>query len=406
MVTKRSSNSSNQTKLCNFLGNEKISLEEAISFLKEAKDIHEAYLHLPEDPKTGSHEWHRDWIKRYEAIIYYLLTRMKKSVEPIQRGTDMNENELKLVVAENRHHDHVNRGIALIDEGVMKRVGLKQGDIAGIFGSCSTGAILMKSFPEDKGLEIVRIDGLIRRNAGTSIGEKVIVRKAAVKEAKSITIAPTDPRVRFLASGEVVRRNLLSRPLVKGDLIFPTPPKPPSLFEQFFAGEMAMLVGLGEVKFVVTNTSPSGMVLVTEMTDIEILPQTKEIAEKRLDYFTPRAYDFEYLTRLAKEIDRLQKEIQEHGLTSKRQRQLSDLKVYFFYLIEDARIDRELALKLTPILEKIEETSETHRKFFFRIAECVRAGEGVSAELLRDVPVKSREFEHSFKRTASELGLE
>lgn len=206
----------------------------------------------------------------------------------------MAEKELKLVVAENRHQAYVNRGFALIDEGVMKRIGIKQGDIVEITGPRSTSAIAIKGFPEDKGLEIIRIDGLIRHNAGTSIGEKVIVRKASVKEAKNITIAPTDPRVRFMASGEVIKRNLLGRPLTKGDLITPTPPEEPvrmggDLFEEFFGGifgGMALPFGFGEIKFAVANTSPAGIVLVTDMTNIEVLPQAVEVKELKLPVVT------------------------------------------------------------------------------------------------------------------------
>ena len=206
----------------------------------------------------------------------------------------MAEKELKLVVAENRHQAYVNRGFALIDEGVMKRIGIKQGDIVEITGPRSTSAIAIKGFPEDKGLEIIRIDGLIRHNAGTSIGEKVIVRKASVKEAKNITIAPTDPRVRFMASGEVIKRNLLGRPLTKGDLITPTPPEEPvrmggDLFEEFFGGifgGMALPFGFGEIKFAVVNTSPAGIVLVTDMTNIEVLQQAVEVKELKLPVVT------------------------------------------------------------------------------------------------------------------------
>jgi transitional endoplasmic reticulum ATPase len=202
--------------------------------------------------------------------------------------------ELRLVVAENRHHAYVNRGFALIDEGLMKRIGIKQGDYIQITGARKTGAIAIRGMPEDRGLEIIRIDGLIRHNAGTSIGEKVTVVKAEVREAKSITVAPAEPGIRLVASGEVLKRNLLGRPLTKGDLIAPTPPEEPmemrgDLFEEFFGGvfgRMAMPFGLGEMKFVVTNTSPSGTVLVTDMTEVEILPEAVEVKEARVPAVT------------------------------------------------------------------------------------------------------------------------
>jgi transitional endoplasmic reticulum ATPase len=225
----------------------------------------------------------------------------------------MAEKELKLVVAENRHQAYVNRGFALIDEGVMKRIGIKQGDIVEITGPRSTGAITMKGFPEDRGLEIIRMDGLIRHNAGTSIGEKVTVRKASVKEAKSVTIAPTDPRVMFMASGEVIRRNLLGRPLSKGDLIAPTPPEEPvrmgGLFGEFFGdeffGKMALPFGLGEVKFAVVNTSPTGIVLVTDMTSVEVLPRAVEVKELKVPAVT-----YEDIGGLKEELQRVREMIE------------------------------------------------------------------------------------------------
>jgi len=225
----------------------------------------------------------------------------------------MVERGLKLVVAENRHQAYVNRGFALIDEEVMKRFGIKQGNIVEITGPRSTGAIAMNGFPEDSGLEIIRIDGLIRHNAGTSIGEKVTGRKASLKEAKSVTIAPIDPRVRFMASGEVIRRNLLGRPLTKGDLISPTPPEEPvrmggffgELFGDEFFGKMALPFGFGEIKFVVVNTSPTGIVLVTDMTRVEVLPQAVEIKELKVPAVT-----YEDIGGLKDELQRVREMIE------------------------------------------------------------------------------------------------
>lgn len=198
----------------------------------------------------------------------------------------MAKEELKLTVAEARRQADVGRSLARLDEATMKKLGLKQGDIVEVMGTKSTGAIALKGYPEDRGLNIIRLDGLIRHNAGTSIGEKVTLRKVEVREAKSITIAPTDPHVRFMAPGEVVRRNLLGRPVTKGDLITPTPPEEPvhvdadtefaRLIGEFF-GQMALPFGFGEVRFTVVNTSPTGTVLVTDLTKVEVLPQAVEV---------------------------------------------------------------------------------------------------------------------------------
>ena len=204
----------------------------------------------------------------------------------------MAKEELKLTVAEARRQADVGRGLVRLDEGVMKKLDVKQGDVVELVGTKTTGAIALKGYPEDKGLNIIRIDGFMRRNAGTSIGEKVTLRKAEIKEAKSITVAPTDPRVRFMAPGEVIKRNLLGRPVIKGDLITPTASEEPvhfgadSIIAQFFGsdffGEMAAPLGLGEIRFMVTNTSPSGIVLVTDLTEVTLLPEAVEVKELKL----------------------------------------------------------------------------------------------------------------------------
>jgi len=204
----------------------------------------------------------------------------------------MAKEELKLTVAEARRQADVGRGLVRLDEGVMKKLDVKQGDVVELVGTKTTGAIALKGYPEDKGLNIIRIDGFMRRNAGTSIGEKVTLRKAEIKEAKSITVAPTDPRVRFMAPGEVIKRNILGRPVIKGDLITPTASEEPvhfgadSIIAQFFGsdffGEMAAPLGLGEIRFMVTNTSPSGIVLVTDLTEVTLLPEAVEVKELKL----------------------------------------------------------------------------------------------------------------------------
>jgi transitional endoplasmic reticulum ATPase len=227
----------------------------------------------------------------------------------------MAKEELKLTVAEARRQADVGRGLVRLDEGVMKKLDVKQGDVVELVGTKTTGAIALKGYPEDKGLSIIRIDGFMRRNAGTSIGEKVTVRKAEVKEAKSVTVAPTDPRVRFMAPGDLIKRNLLGRPVIKGDLITPTAPEEPvhfgpdSFIAQFFGGdffgEMATPLGLGEIRFMVTNTSPSGIVLVTDLTEVTLLPEAVEVKELKLPAVT-----YEDIGGLKDELQRVREMIE------------------------------------------------------------------------------------------------
>lgn len=223
----------------------------------------------------------------------------------------MPEKEMKLVVAENRQQAYVNRGFALIDEAHLKRLGAKPGDVIELAGERTTAAIAIRGLPEDRGLEIIRVDGLIRHNAGVSIGERVTVKKAEVKEAKKVVLAPADPTIRAMVSEEAIHRNLLGRPLVKGDLVAPTPPEEPielggDIFQEFFGGVfggMAMPFGLGEVKFAVVNTSPLGVVMVTDTTQVEVIPEAVEI--KRLPAVT-----YEDIGGLREELQRVREMIE------------------------------------------------------------------------------------------------
>ena len=86
--------------------------------------------------------------------------------------------------------DDVNNGIVRIDYNLMKQIDIEVGDIVEIEGTRKTVAIVDRAYPGDIGRPVIRIDGIVRRNARTSLGESVKVRKADVKSAEKVVIAP------------------------------------------------------------------------------------------------------------------------------------------------------------------------------------------------------------------------
>jgi len=179
--------------------------------------------------------------------------------------------ELKLTVAANPYQRDVGRGVARLPGQVMEKLNVKQGDVIEITGSKSTGAVVMNGFQDDYGLDLIRIDGLIRQNADASIGEKVTVRKADVKEAKSITIAPVEP-IEIKFTGEDVVPHLSGRVVVKDDLITLSGNVPVKIQHPIF-GEMVTPFSLGEIGFVVSDTNPTGIVGITESTNVKVLSE-------------------------------------------------------------------------------------------------------------------------------------
>src|SRR3989338_5862827 len=104
------------------------------------------------------------------------------------------KDELLLKVAE-AIQDDVNKGIVRIDSTYMREIAVNPGDIVEIEGDRLSVAIVDRAYPGDIGLNIIRMDGLLRRNTKTGIGELINVRKANIKEAKKVTIAPAQKGV-------------------------------------------------------------------------------------------------------------------------------------------------------------------------------------------------------------------
>src|SRR3990167_8161580 len=123
---------------------------------------------------------------------------------------------LKVVEAQ---QDDAYKGIARIDGEVMRELGIRRGDVVIIKGNRETVAMVDRSYPADVGEGIIRIDGILRRNAKTGIGELVTISKAEVKEAKKIIIAPAQKGIMVQGDPQSLRNGLLGRTVVKGDIV-------------------------------------------------------------------------------------------------------------------------------------------------------------------------------------------
>ncbi|MEE8231787.1 MAG: CDC48 family AAA ATPase [Thermoplasmata archaeon] len=175
-----------------------------------------------------------------------------------------------LKVAEAPQSD-VGLGRARVDTRTRMTLGVDVGEIIEIVGKKSTAAKLFRTMQEDEGKGIVRIDGLVRRNLGISIGDKVEVKKATVDGAQRVTIAPIISEGHKVSFGQgienFVKRGLLKRPVVKGDVVIV-----PGI----------ALMG-GALPFMVIRTAPRGIVQISEETFIEM----KEEPIKEGEILTP-----------------------------------------------------------------------------------------------------------------------
>lgn len=199
----------------------------------------------------------------------------------------MNEKEVELRVGELTQREEFGRGIVRIDSKTMQKIGIKEGDVVELEGSRKAPAIAIRAYPSDAGLNVVRMDGLVRRNVGAGVGENVKIRKADVKEAKKVVLAPAQKNIFIQINPNLIRQNLLYRPVSQGDIIVPSSivrrsdrfSNIPNIFRDFgfdiddILEQFEMYSPLGEMRLIVTNTEPKGIVRITDLTELEVLTQ-------------------------------------------------------------------------------------------------------------------------------------
>jgi len=185
---------------------------------------------------------------------------------------------MKLKVAEAFSQADVGRTVARIDPKCMQQLGLIDGDIIEIEGKKVTASVVASS-QSDIRLGIIRIDGYIRKNAGTSIGEEVTVRRAKVKEAQKVVLAPVDQQV--MIRGDI-KGAFSGRVFTKGDIIKtgirPQAAAMDSMLDEFFGGRSSFSP-MGEIKLAVVSTKPAGTVKVTSMSEVEIQANPVDISK-------------------------------------------------------------------------------------------------------------------------------
>jgi transitional endoplasmic reticulum ATPase len=178
------------------------------------------------------------------------------------------------------------RGFARLPDKLMEELGLAEGDVIEIVGKRSTAARAIRPYGEDEGIDIIRLDGLQRANAGVGSGDYVEVRKTESKPATKVVFAPAQANVRLQGSAEALKRTFAGRPLVAGDVIA-------TAGHQRINAEMpdhirqllnAPAFALQELRLIVVSATPKGIVHIDASTALELLPEyTAKDGERRAD---------------------------------------------------------------------------------------------------------------------------
>ena len=175
------------------------------------------------------------------------------------------------------------RGLAAIDRAAMAEMDLENGDYIVLEGENRAVARVWPGYPEDDGKGIVRIDGQLRQEAGVGIDDNVSVEKADVKPATSVTVAlPQNLRVRGNV-GPMIRNNLSGQAVTQGQTV------PVS----FGLGPLSSMSGQ-KIPLHVAETAPSGTVVVTDSTEIQVSEKPAEQIREGEDAASPESPDVTY----------------------------------------------------------------------------------------------------------------
>ncbi|NPA23343.1 MAG: protein kinase, partial [Crenarchaeota archaeon] len=141
-------------------------------------------------------------------------------------------------------------------------LGVEPGDYVEIVGNRKVAyAQVWPAYADDEDKDIIRMDGILRQNAGVGIGDKVRVRKANLRPAQRVVIAPVGEPVR--ADAEYLKRAfLLGKPVWKGSII-----------------EIPYYTG--SIRFVVTQVTPGPAAYVG--IDTEITVREEPVKETELE---------------------------------------------------------------------------------------------------------------------------
>jgi transitional endoplasmic reticulum ATPase len=195
----------------------------------------------------------------------------------------IDDKSVKLQVAAARQEES-GQGIARLPKAAMASLGITEGDVLEIVGKRSTAARAVLPYPEDEGLELVRLDGLQRANAEVGSGDHVVVRKAESRPAQRVVFAPAQKEMRLQGPGEALKRNFFARPLVAGDVVATTGQQqvqdmPPQVARMFNAPAFA----LTQIRLTVVATVPKGIVHIDENTEVELREEFEEARGSRAD---------------------------------------------------------------------------------------------------------------------------
>ena len=204
-------------------------------------------------------------------------------------STNTDNGKVTLRVAEAEQRD-IGRKIVRIDPQAAQSLNVITGDALEL-SSFGKNAVLL-SWPgrdKDRGTGLVRIDGYTRNKLDVSIGDTIEVKKVESKDARSITLAPTEP-LRIIGAEQYLAESLNGQLMSKGDII------PLNVMGQ-------------RIDLVVISTDPSGPIIINDATKVTVSEDSAKAVQATQEGKVP-SITYEDIGGIRNEISRVREMIE------------------------------------------------------------------------------------------------
>ena len=183
-----------------------------------------------------------------------------------RRNKSESSSKILLKVIEARHRD-VGKRRARIDSNTMQRLGIEAGEIIELIGKRSTAATAWPGDEEEKGMDVIRVDGQTRKNAGVGLNDLLLIRRIESKTAKTIILKP------LVSSSiavdrefcEFVKNRLRGFPINEGD-------------------EISVVILGNPMDFRIEKVSPATIVKIERSTKLHIMSEAAVNKNPRVTY--------------------------------------------------------------------------------------------------------------------------
>ena len=205
-----------------------------------------------------------------------------------KNSTNTDNGKATLRVAEAEQRD-IGRKIVRIDPQAAQSLNVITGDALEL-SSFGKNAVLL-SWPgrdKDRGTGLVRIDGYTRNKLDVGIGDTIEVKKVESKDARSITLAPTEP-LRIIGAEQYLAESLNGQLMSKGDII------PLNVMGQ-------------RIDLVVISTDPSGPIIINDTTKVTVSEDSAKAVQATQEGKVP-SITYEDIGGIRNEISRVREMI-------------------------------------------------------------------------------------------------